>query len=292
MAEKQLTLPGTIVKKHNELVRSKISLDSLQGSKLLASLIACIRSDDVNFKETYRISAKDVLPSTGGSNYTQIKAACRALAQATVEFEYPDPTDPEGDPVFYALAFFTSVKYRKGIVEARFSPEPEIIHCLLALGEHFTKYNLIEYLRLPSIYSQRIFEFLRSWINSKPEIEIELDKLHHMLNTPESLQVDFAQFRRRVLDKAHKDINRETDLSYEWEPVKRGRAVVTVRFVFAEKKKALLQKEKAKEAREAKSAENNRNALAAVQCLKAKNNSCTTQDNKPEVCNVCFDRQF
>jgi plasmid replication initiation protein len=38
-----------------------------------------------------------------------------------------------------------------------------------------------------------------------------------------------------------------TELSFEWESVKRGKAVVAVRFVFGGKKKALLQKEQAVE---------------------------------------------
>ena len=71
MATKQLTLPGQVVKKHNTLVRSKITLDSAQGSKILASLIACIQPDDETFKEAYRISVKDFLPDTGGGNYRQ-----------------------------------------------------------------------------------------------------------------------------------------------------------------------------------------------------------------------------
>jgi len=69
-----------------------------------------------------------------------------------------------------------------------------------------------------------------------------------MLNTPESFRANFKAFRVRVLEKANKDINgMATELSFEWESVKRGKAVVAVRFVFGGKKKALLQKEQAVE---------------------------------------------
>lgn len=77
-----------------------------------------------------------------------------------------------------------------------------------------------------------MFEVLKSW-DDKPEITISLSSMHETLNTPESFRANFAEFRRRVLEKAHKDITKETSFSYEWEPVKHGRAVTGVRFIFA-----------------------------------------------------------
>jgi plasmid replication initiation protein len=288
MAQKQLTLPGTVVKKHNVLVRSKIVLDSHQASKILASLIACIHKDDKQFKEAYRISVKNFLPDTGGGSYRQAKAACRELAKATVEFEYPDPENPDDDPIFVALPFFSSVKYRKGIVEARFNSDHEIANCLLVLQKHFTQLNLIEYLRLPSIYSQRIFEILMSWVNTDNEKTYTLDELHHMLNTPESFRKKFPDFRRKVLEKAHKDINGKTNLTYAWEPVKLGKAVVAIRFIFSPKLRAIAAASAKQTAQAKQSAANNRYMQAAVKCARAKMGICTKQDNKPKVCELCL----
>lgn len=79
---------------------------------------------------------------------------------------------------------------------------------------------------------------MKSWANC-PEIVIPLAELHDMLNTPDSLRPDFAQFRRRVLEKAHKDIHAHTSLRFEWEPVKQGRGVVAVKFFFAAGRKAI-----------------------------------------------------
>lgn len=61
---------------------------------------------------------------------------------------------------------------------------------------------------------------------------VSVIELHEMLDTPESFRTNFKELRRWVLEKAHKDIVGKTQLYYEWEPIKRGRAIIAVRFIF------------------------------------------------------------
>lgn len=287
MGTQQLTLPGEIVKKHNELVRSKIDIDSVQGSKVLACLIACINNNDIEFKSIYCIAVKDVLPDLGGGSYRQIKNICTELRKSGVDFEIRDPS---GEPAFITVSFFSRIEYRKGIIEVRFNTsDPLIANCLLNLRDNFTKYNLIDYLRLPSIYSQRLFEILKSW-NNMPEVIIKIDKLHQMMNTPPSFRANFTEFRRWVLEKAHKDIIEKTSFRFEWEPIKAGRSVEAIRFIFSAKRQALAQEvqEDAKEDKRRRlQAQRMRRAL---ECAKAKQGDCSLMDNKPIVCKAC--RQF
>lgn len=287
MGMQQLTLPGEIVKKHNELVRSKIDIDSVQGSKILACLIACINSNDSEFKSIYRISVKDVLTDLGGGSYRQIKNICTELRKSGVDFELRDPS---GEPAFITVSFFSRIEYRKGIIEARFNTsDPLLANCLLNLRDSFTKYNLIDYLKLPSIYSQRLFEILKSW-NNMPEVIIKIDKLHQMMNTPPSFRANFTEFRRWVLEKAHKDITEKTPFRFEWGPIKAGRSVEAIRFIFSAKRQALAQEvqEDAKEDKRRRlQAQRMRRAL---ECAKTKQGYCNVMDNKPIVCKVC--RQF
>lgn len=281
----QLTLPGEIVKKRNELVRSKISISNAEGSRILASLIACVRHDDTQFKDTYRVPVKDFISDQGGGSYARIKAVCRELAKATAEIEEPDPDGPH--PIFRIYTFFSSLIYRKGIVEARFNQEMQPL--LLDLRRCFTQYNLMEYLTLPSLYSQRLFEILKSWSNT-PEVILPVAELHRLLDTPDSFRKDFAAFRRFVLQKAHKDILAHTSFRYDWEPVKVGRSVEKIRFIFSAKRQALAQEvqEDAKEDKRRRlQAQRMRRAL---ECAKAKQGDCSVMDNKPIVCKAC--RQF
>jgi plasmid replication initiation protein len=289
MAIQQLTLPGQIVKKHNSLVRSKINIASKNASRILACLVAAIRPGDTQFKEAYAVPVKDYLPpdeeGKGGSQYKQIKTACRELIGATLEKEWPDPDNPDGDPIFHVMPFFTSIKYRKGRVEAEFNPK--MSELLLQLRQFFTEYNLMEYLTLSSIYSQRLFEILKSW-SSLPEKILPVSELHMLLDTPASFRSDFRQFRIYVLEKTHKDIHEKTSLHFEWEPVKAGRSVEAIRFLFAPGRKAISEA-KLKNAKEEKRRRlEGQRMLRAVECAKVKKGECAAQDNRPIVCKVCM----
>lgn len=290
MAIQQLTLPGEIVKKHNELVRSKTNIGSKTASRILACLVASIRHDDAQFKEAYIVPIKDFLPpDEGGKSYRLAKEACRELLTATVEKEWPDPDNPDGDPIFHGATFFTDIKYRKGNVEAVFNPK--LSELLLQLRGFFTEYNLFDYLLLPSTYSQRLFEILKSW-SGLPEVVIPVAELHQLLDTPPSFRSDFRQFRVHVLEKAHKDIQEKTRLRFEWEPVKAGRSVESIRFMFGPGRRAIAEAEqqKAKEAKKSRLA--TQRFLRAAECAKGKQGNCATQDNKPIICKMCVEKDF
>jgi plasmid replication initiation protein len=288
MAMQQLTLPGQIVKKHNNLVRSKINITSKTASRILACLVAAIRTDDTQFKDVYAVPVKDYLPpdegAKGGKRYKLVKEACRELIMATVEKEWLDPDNPEGDPIFHTMPFFTSIQYRKGHVEATFNPK--MSELLLQLRQFFTEYNLMEYLTLPSTYSQRLFEILKSWSNL-PEKVFSVADLHRLLDTPGSFRSDFRQFRVYVLEKAHKDIHEKTSLRFEWEPVKVGRSVEAIRFLFAPGRKALAETERKKAKETNKLRLHNQRVRRATDCAVAKKGDCAEQDNRPIICKIC-----
>lgn len=284
MAKKELSVPGTLVKKSNSIIRTRITVKSVEASRILAHLIACIRTDDEKLQEAYSVPAKDILPYIGGENYKRIKATCKELGAAFAETEEPDPDGPH--PIFTAQPFFTRIRYRKGVISATFNPFMRPY--LLELKGCFTVYNLTEYLSLPSLYSQRIFEIAKSLANVKEgEAIVSMADLHQFLDTPISLRNNFAQFRRWVLEKAHNDITEKTSFRFEWEPVKVGRSVEKIRFIFSGEKKALGQKEQEKAKEEKAKRLQAQRIHRALECAKLKQGDCRKMDNKPIVCKVC-----
>lgn len=282
MARKALSTVGEIVKKNNELIRTKVDIANVDGARILANMVACVHESDTAFKDSYRVEVKEVLSDLGGGSYTRIKAVCRELAKATAETEKPNPKGSH--PIFRAITFFSYIEYAEGIIEAKFNPE--IAPFLMELRRCFTEYHLEEYLMLPSIYSQRIFEILKSW-SGLPEVEISLTDLHRMLNTPPSFRNNFKNFRIFALEKAHADIHEHTSLKFEWEPLKAGRSVEKIRFSFSGCRKAIAEKEKEKLKEEkARRIETNR-FLRAIECAKNKQGDCWIQDNQPVVCKIC-----
>lgn len=287
MAKQELSVPGTLVKKSNSIIRTRITVQSVEASRILAHLVACIRTDDEKLNQAYSVAAKDILPHIGGENYKRIKATCKELAESIAETEEPDPDGPH--PIYRARPFFTDIRYRKGIITANFNPFMGPF--LLDLKKCFTTYNLTEYLSLPSLYSQRIFEITKSLANSKDgEAIISMADLHRFLDTPPSFQANFKEFRRRVLEKAHKDITEKTSFRFEWEPVKVGRSVEKIRFIFNGEKKALGLKEQEKAKEEKRRRLTNQRFLRAVECAKAKGGDCRTMDNMRIVCKLCREK--
>lgn len=289
MAKKELSTPGTIVKKSNSIIRTRITVKDIEASRILAHLIACIRTDDTSLERAYSVAAKDILPHVGGGDYKRIIEACKELVITFAETEEPDPDGPH--PIFTAKPFFTLVRYRIGVITATFNPS--LRPFLLKLQECFTEYNLREYLSLPSIYSQRIFEIVKSWANAPDgEIYISLAELHRYLDTPPSFKADFRQFRIRVLEKAHKDITEKTSFRFEWEPVKVGRSVEKIRLIFNGGKKALAQKEQEKAKEEKRRRLTNQRFIRAVECAKIKGGDCRVMDNMRIVCKLCREKEI
>lgn len=281
MAVRQLTLPGEIVKKSNALARARWSAESVWEPRLVALLASKVRTDDTDF-HVYEIPISEVMQEreSGGRDYREIESVVDKVMSRVLTIR-----DEKGRG-WTKYNVFSRCRYRpeEGILELGF--HPDLRPHYLNLQKNFAKWNLLEFLMLPSIYSQRLFEFLKSW-DDKPETTISLIDLHEMFNTPESFRVDFAQFRRRVLEKSHKDIFENTDLRYEWEPIKQGRAVVAVRFTFGVKRSLPVAKKKADNAMKKQSKANNAAFQAATACLKSHGSACEGGHQKPTICEVC-----
>ena len=76
MAKEELSVPGTLVKKSNSIIRTRITVKSVEASRILAHLVACIRTDDEKLQQAYSVAAKDIIPYIGGENYKRIKGTC------------------------------------------------------------------------------------------------------------------------------------------------------------------------------------------------------------------------
>ena len=247
----------------------------------MALLASKVREDDTDF-QVYEIPITEVMPERGrgGKDYREIELVVDKVMSRVLTIR-----DDAGRG-WTKYNVFSRCRYRPsdGILELGF--HPDLRPHYLNLQKNFAKWNLLEFLMIPSVYSQRLFEFLKSW-DDKPETTISLVDLHEMLNTPGSFHVDFAQFRRRVLEKAHKDITQRTGLAYEWEPIKQGRAVVAVRFTFAVNRSLPVAKKKIDDAIEKQSQRNNETFLAATACFKERGPACDGGHQKSLICELC-----
>lgn len=270
MAIKQLMLPVDSVKKDNELIRSRSNVANKTTARLLACLIAQLQDTDADFKHEYVLDIRQKLSmfqAADGRQLTQLRTACRDLADAKVWIDKPNSDD------FDILLYFSSLSYRDGKLRVEFNPKMR--KYLLELKAYFTQYNLLEYLSLPSIYSQKLYELLKSWegANNKGYVEYALRDLHEYLDTPTSIRLNFKDFRIRILEKATKDINK-TSLEFAWEAVKTGRTVTSIRFIFRDKMREKIEHKKAVDNQRKESDKNNKEFIKCVECAKSKKGIC------------------
>lgn len=293
----QLILPGEIVKKDNELIRSKLDIPAgVDGSRILAALISLINTHEpFNPDKTYSIAIKNIIKNPDGHSYQKVKEICKELKKSSVAIEM---FLTQGEEEYIDFPFFSMIHYKKGIVSAKFNFLMEKF--LFTLTECFTEYSLLEYLQLSSMYSQRLFEILKSYSNLT-EQEILLEDLHRYLSTPKSQVSNFGLFKKEILSKAHREIISKTNFYFDYEPIKGGKGgrtspVIAIKFVFTKKKIAPIkekrekeQKEKEKIKQKKKSQEINKNFTIAFQCAKSCKGDCSNLANKPDatICELC-----
>ena len=274
MAARQLVLPGDIVKKSNAIIRARWPVESVWEPRIVALVASKVRAEDTDFQE-YEIPISEFIGSKDdGRTYERLASAADNLLKKVITIE-------KGSG-WAKSTIFSYCEYipERGMLHICF--DPHMKPHFLQLKERFTEYNLMEFFVLPSTYSQRIFEILKSW-SDKSEIIISLQDLFDMLEVPESMK-RYPDFRRFVLEKAHKDINK-TSFYYEWEPVKQGRSVVAIKFIFD--RKAIEYAERQKKNKDVP--KRNKQFKLALACSQKKKaaGGCERRDHQKEVCDIC-----
>lgn len=276
MSAGKITLTGVLVKKSNVLARAIWAPESVIETRLIALVTARIRVDDQDFQD-YDIPVTELIQQHGGRDYQELMIGVDKLMSRIITIK------EAGGWVKYNI--FSRCRYLLGLGVLQVSFNPDLRPHFLNLKERFVQYNLIEYMQLPSVYSQRIYEFLMSW-KAAGQVEIPIDELHEMLCTAEVYRRDFFAFKSRILAKAHGDINKKTMFKYHWETVKKGRKVVAVRFIFDQRLIAEQKRDGQVQGKQAEIDVRNKQALAAFACHQARGGVCDMPKGGA-VCTVC-----
>lgn len=289
MAKQDIALTNIIVKKSNKIVRARlVGMQNKTASRIAACMIAQITKDETEFKQSYTVRLSDYLDNkdSKSNNLELAKEACRNLAKTFAEI----PIDNKGN--FSEVPFFAKITYINGTVEAVFNKYASPY--LIQLKGLFTEYNLLEYLKLPSLYSQRIFEILKSYEKGldKGYIDISLNDLRRLLDCIDTYN-DWRDFKKYVLDKAFYDINKHTTLKYTWEHLKTGRKITSVRFKFIKEKAVEVKKPHKLKALPDKTEVLPDNAVTAkaFACARKHGNQ-TCPHNQGETCKKCDELGF
>jgi plasmid replication initiation protein len=220
---------GTIVKVSNDLARAHWSTENVWEIRVVSAVASLVQDSDEEF-HTYSIPLASLgRDFTLGRNYEDIRKAIHRLVKKDVEVK------GEGKN-FRVYSIFAMCGVEDGELIAGFHPDLKPL--FLDLKERFTLYQAKEIMKLPSIYSQKMFMLLKSWVG-RTDVTISIVELRNLLNVPDSFRKNFKDFRRRVLEQSHEDINKLTSLHFEWKAVKNGRSVTAIHFIFSDIAKIL-----------------------------------------------------
>ena len=214
-----------LVAQHNDLIRARYDM-SLVEARLFVALLGRINRGDKEFV-LCRIPVGELYPDekVGGKTYTQVKKAVMRLVSRVITIE---TTDERGMREFVSNPLMATCRYKEGsgYVVAQFNNF--VKPYLLELKGDFTVAEQLMLLGFRSFYSHRLYWLLKSSAFYQDNIRMDLLMLKQTLNLNERY-ANFADFKRFVLEIAQQEIA-NTDMAFEYSPLKEGRAITGVLF--------------------------------------------------------------
>ncbi len=134
------------------------------------------------------------------------------------------------------FAWFSKINYvpSEGKIILRMDPELKLL--FLDVKKRIY-YNIKYTLNFKSVYSKRIYYYLKSFEDTGWRID-NLDVLRKKLQCPESYN-KFSDFKRFVLNPAFNEINESSDMDFKFKEVKSGRKVTQLKFFITSKSKGI-----------------------------------------------------
>ena len=107
----------------------------------------------------------------------------------------------------------------------------EVVPHLMGLRKNFTSYQLQQASALRSVYSWRLLELLTRF-KSTGKAEYTIEDFCTSMEATEKQRADFNNIRRRMIEPAVKELTQKDGWLIQWEPIKAGRKVKSLRFTF------------------------------------------------------------
>lgn len=231
------TNESILVKESNAIARAQLSPppNTVWSERIIAQVAAFNRIEQTDFPDTVFMIGRlvDHRKKVSTRQMKDIEKAAESLVKTTFTVFY-------GKKHFRTYSVFSYIEYDNGLLSARLNPDLKPHY--LELKQQFAMRSLPEFQTLTSIYSQHIYRYINS-IKNLSDTTRPIEELHVITGAPQSITSNFAFFRRRVLDVAHQEINFKTTLKFDWKPVKTGRKVTHIRYVFGEHRIEQLEKQ-------------------------------------------------
>lgn len=215
------------VNKSNYLVNAVCRLGELE-QKIISVMISEIQPIDKDFKD-YKFEITEFMDLLGikdKGTYEDIKEIVKGLMTKVLCPENATKTE-----IFHWISYY---KHEKGSGQITIRIAPELKPYLLELKK-FTAYQLKNILPMNSKYAIRIYEIIKSNQYKRKKIfTIDVDRIKEILDIQEEYS-KYNDFKRKVILTAQKEINTKSDILFEFEEIKRGKKVNSIKFIIHSK---------------------------------------------------------
>ena len=225
-----MTKKSDLVVKSNRLVEASYRLTLIEQQIILYAICKSRESKDgLSAISPVRIIASEFAEQFGsGKNciYEQLKVALKTLYLRTVKIREKDKITNKQEIKESRWISMQSYIDAAGHLKLIFAPE--IIPFIKDLDKEFTPYRLSQIGKMSSTHAVRLYELLRQ------NLQIGSRTLE-IIDLKEMLQVDgeytiYADFKKRVLDIAKKQINDFSDIRVDYKQKKTGKKVTALDF--------------------------------------------------------------
>lgn len=204
-----------VVKQSYELNNARYRL-SVVETDIIFKMIAEIKNEDKDF-QIYSFKVTELEKSLGRSlDRSYLKETAINLMKKPLRIQ----RDGGG---FLVCNWLSSFEYFPKTGEIELSFDPKLKPYLLELQGRFVKADIRHVFKLSSEYSKRIYTIFKQW-EKLGKYEIQVVDWQKVLEVPKSM-LNYADFKRKVLEIAKNQINENTDLIVDYKEVKTGRKV-------------------------------------------------------------------
>lgn len=217
-----------LIIKSNYIIEASYKL-SVGEQRVIYVLTSLINKNDEDFK-LYKFTAKefaDIIGTKSKNIYNQVSQYVEALRDKDLTIVK--------EKSILKTKWLSSAEYfaDEGYVELEFSPK--LKPYLLLLKERFTKLSLEQMVSFNSQYSGRIYELLKQYQNIGFRT-FKIEDLKSLLGIEIGEYKLYGDFKRKILLKAQQEINSENELLIDFEEIKTGRKVTSIKFYIKQNK--------------------------------------------------------
>ena len=193
----------------------EMTQDKLAGKKLNQNY--SLQKDIFELYEV-QMPISAFLNDENDTNYSRTKAALLSMAKKIVQYE--DAQEWRATPLII------TPKIRKYESVVRFILHEDIYKALMNFSKGYKKYELKTAFQMESVYAMRIYELMS---NQKTPLIYTVNDLKLMFGAEKKYKLT-ADFIKRVIDTAQKELNEKSPYSFEYKTLKTGRKITSIKF--------------------------------------------------------------